>query len=94
MLISLEFIISTVSLAVNLACPLLYSDVVMCLRLSIGDGYRYTDSVAFRKYKESGKMQFSEFGTSVGSLKNVWNTILGLTGFGQGLLTSCPCYKV
>ncbi|KAK9795606.1 hypothetical protein WJX73_008002 [Symbiochloris irregularis] len=45
---------------------------------------RYTASNAFKLWKSSGKMQFSEFGTSISTLKNIWNTLLGVTGFGQG----------
>ena len=45
---------------------------------------RYTQSNAYKTYKQSGKMQFSEFGTMVSLRKNLWNIMKGQTGLGEG----------
>ncbi len=49
---------------------------------------RFVDSVAFREYERTGKMQFTEFGTSVPLLKGLTNTFKGLLNLGQGTLSA------
>jgi CDP-diglyceride synthetase len=49
---------------------------------------RYIDSVAYNTYRDTGKMQFSEFATRVSPLKSLWLAFLGIvasTGIGPGV---------
>ncbi len=49
-------------------------------------GRRFVDSVAYRRFRETGQPQFREFCTGPGPLKAAWRTLQGLTGWGQGAL--------
>lgn len=54
---------------------------------------RYVDSAAFRAFKETGKLKYSEFGTQVGTARNLWNLVAGQAGFGTGGLSICTCMR-
>lgn len=55
---------------------------------------RYLQSEAFKSFS-AGNMAFSEFGTSVGLMRNLWNTVKLVTGAGLGALTmlSMLCFR-
>ncbi len=46
---------------------------------------RYVQTEAYKAFRQTGKMQFPEFGTTVSPLKSMWLALLGLTGIGQGM---------
>jgi hypothetical protein len=45
---------------------------------------RFVETVAYKAFRDTGRMQYSEFGTQISGPKAIWNTLLGLTGLGQG----------
>ncbi len=45
---------------------------------------RYVETEAYKAFRDTGKMQFPEFGTQVPALKTLWLTFLGMTGLGKG----------
>ena len=63
---------------------------VGCSSLSfLGGSYRYTNSKALQAYKETGHMQFSEFGTNIPTGKNIWNIVKDQLGMGEGTSFTC-----
>ena len=46
---------------------------------------RFVETRSFKAFRDSGSMQYTEFATRVGGLKSLWNTLLGMTGLGQGV---------
>lgn len=44
------------------------------------------ETEAYKAFRDSGKVQYPEFGTPVPALKSLWLAFLGMTGFGQGKL--------
>lgn len=55
----------------------------LCFHMSSCLG-RYTRSVAFQAYKETGKMQFAEFGTPISLSKSMLGVVKEQLGWGQG----------
>lgn len=53
---------------------------------------RYVDSATFRAFKETGELQYSEFGTHLGTVRNLLNFVAGRAGFGPGGPSTYTCH--
>lgn len=50
---------------------------------------RFVQTEAYKAFRQTGKMQFPEFGTQVSAPKSLWLTLLGATGVSQGAVVFC-----